>query len=124
MTAVVLIIEDNDKNLRLARDVLQFHGFETLEATTASAGIALAERHAPDVILMDIQLPDVTGVEALARLRASAATAAIPVVALTAFVMRHDREQLMAAGFNGYLAKPIDTYSFAESVRAYCEARL
>jgi two-component system, cell cycle response regulator DivK len=119
--ALILIVEDNDKNLKLARDLLQHHGFRTLEADTAAAGIALAEQHVPDVILMDIQLPDMDGVTALGCLRGSAATTSIPVVALTAFAMATDRERLLAAGFDGYLAKPIDIHRFSDRVRQYCE---
>ena len=117
----ILIVEDNDKNLKLARDLLRHDGFRTLEAETAAAAIALAEQHVPDLILMDIQLPDMDGVTALGRLRALAATASIPVVALTAFAMAADRERLLAAGFDGYLAKPIDIHNFSDSVRQYCE---
>jgi two-component system cell cycle response regulator DivK len=119
--ALILIVEDNDKNLKLARDLLQYHGFRTLEAGTAAAGIALAEQHGPDLILMDIQLPDMDGVTALGRLRGSVATTSIPVVALTAFAMAADRERLLAAGFDGYLAKPIDIHHFSDRVREYCE---
>jgi two-component system, cell cycle response regulator DivK len=119
--ALILIVEDNDKNLKLARDLLQHDGFRTLEAGTAAAAIDLAERRVPDLILMDIQLPDMDGVTALGRLRELAATRSIPVVALTAFAMASDREQLLAAGFDGYLAKPIDIHNFSNSVREYCE---
>jgi two-component system cell cycle response regulator DivK len=118
---LILIVEDNDKNLKLARDLLQYHGFRTLGADTAAAAIALAEQHVPDLILMDIQLPDMDGVTALGRLRGSAATTSIRVVALTAFAMAADRERLLAAGFDGYLAKPIDIHNFSERVREYCE---
>jgi len=119
--ALILIVEDNDKNLKLARDVLQHDGFRTLEAETAAAAIALAEQHVPNLILMDIQLPDMDGVTALGRLREMEATTSIPIVALTAFAMAADRERLLAAGFDGYLAKPIDIHSFSNSVREYCE---
>jgi two-component system cell cycle response regulator DivK len=118
--SLILIVEDNDKNLKLARDLLQHDGFQTLEAATATAGITLAEQHVPDLILMDIQLPDMDGVTALGRLRNSAATRSIPVVALTAFAMAADRERLLAAGFDGYLAKPVDIHDFTDSVRRYC----
>jgi two-component system cell cycle response regulator DivK len=118
--SLILIVEDNDKNLKLARDLLQHDGFQTLEAATATAGITLAEQHVPDLILMDIQLPDMDGVTALGRLRKSAATRSIPVVALTAFAMAADRERLLAAGFDGYLAKPVDIHDFTDSVRRYC----
>jgi two-component system, cell cycle response regulator DivK len=119
--ALILIVEDNDKNLKLARDLLQHHGFRTLEAGTAAAAIDLAEQHVPDLILMDIQLPDMDGVTALGRLRELAATTSIPFVALTAFAMTADRERLLAAGFDGYLAKPIDIHRFPDRVRQYCE---
>ena len=119
---LILIVEDNEKNLKLARDVLQFRGFRTLEATTAAEGIALALEHRPDLVLMDIQLPDADGVSALQRLRAEAATKAIPVVAFTASVMEADRQRLDAAGFDGYLPKPIDVKVFPEQVQGYCES--
>jgi two-component system, cell cycle response regulator DivK len=119
--ALILIVEDNDKNLKLARDLLQHDGFRTLEAETAAAAIALAEQRVPDLILMDIQLPDMDGVTALGRLREMGTTTSIPVVALTAFAMAGDRERLLAAGFDGYLAKPIDIHNFSDSVRQYCE---
>ena len=119
--ALILIVEDNDKNLKLARDLLQHAGFRTLEADTAAAGIALAEQYVPDLILMDIQLPDMDGVTALGRLRGLPATSSIPIVALTAFAMAADQERLLAAGFDGYLAKPIDIHHFSDRVRQYCE---
>ena len=119
---LILIVEDNEKNAKLVRDVLQFKGYRTLEAATAGDGIALARSERPDLILMDIQLPDMDGITAVERLRAEEATATIPVVALTAFAMSSDRERIMAAGFAGYLAKPIDIRSFPDEVRRYCEA--
>ncbi len=117
---LVLIVEDNEKNMKLARDVLRFKGFRTLEAGTAEEGIALAAAHHPDLVLMDIQLPGIDGVTALGRLRADPATAAIPVVALTASVMKEDRERFAAAGFDGHILKPIDVKQFPEQVLAYC----
>jgi two-component system cell cycle response regulator DivK len=117
---LILIVEDNDINLRLARDILQYHGFRTLEATTAADGIALASEYRPDLVLMDIRLPDMDGVSALQRLRAEPETKAIPVVALTASVLQADRDRLSAAGFDGYVAKPIDVRAFPEQVRRYC----
>ena len=118
---LILIVEDNERNRKLARDVLQFKGFRTLEAATAAEGIALAEAHHPRLVLMDIQLPDLDGTAALARLRAVAATASIPVVALTAFAMKDDRDRFLAAGFDGYVAKPIDVRQFPDQVRQFCE---
>jgi two-component system cell cycle response regulator DivK len=116
---LILIVEDNEKNLKLARDVLQFRGFRTLEAVTGEQGIALAMEHLPDLVLMDYQLPGMNGVEALKALRQDPATAAIPVVALTASAMREDRERFLAAGFDGYLTKPIDVREFGNQVRSF-----
>ncbi len=116
---LILIVEDNEKSLKLARDVLRFSGFRTLEAANATDGIALAEVQLPAVILMDIQLPDMDGVAALQRIRQGPATA-IPVVALTAFAMNADGERLLDAGFDGYLVKPIDIKRFPDQVRQYC----
>jgi two-component system cell cycle response regulator DivK len=117
---LVLIVDDNSKNLRLARDVLQFAGMRTLEAATAADGIRLATAHLPDVILMDVRLPGMDGPAALAELRGQPRTAAIPVVAVTSSAMMGDRERLLAAGFDGYLEKPIQVKEFAAQVRAYC----
>jgi two-component system cell cycle response regulator DivK len=121
---VILVIEDNEKNLKLVRDLLQFNGFHSLEAATAEQGLALASVHGPDLILMDIQLPDMDGVTALARLRAEPLTAAIPVVALTAFAMKEDRDRFLAAGFDGYLGKPIDIRAFPAQVVAFVSNRV
>jgi two-component system cell cycle response regulator DivK len=118
---LVLIVEDNAKNLKLARDLLQFKGFRTVEAVTAAEGLRLAAEAAPDLVLMDIQLPDMDGAAALARLRAAPATRGLCVVALTAFAMRDDQARLLAAGFEGYISKPIDVKQFPEWVRSYCE---
>lgn len=119
--ALVLIVEDNPKNLKLARDLLTYHGFRTLTATNATDGIALAREHRPDLVLMDIQLPDMDGTAALKELRASPDTAGLRVVALTAFAMRQDEERLLCAGFDGYLAKPIDVRAFPGQVYRLCE---
>ena len=118
---LILIVEDNDKNLKLARDLLQFKGYRTLEANTAEAGIALAASHAPDLVLMDIQLAGMDGITALHQLRAEERTASIPVIALTAFAMKDDRERFLAAGFDGYLDKPINIREFPEHIRRFCE---
>ena len=115
---LILIVEDNEKNMKLARDVLQFRGFRTLEATTAEDGIVLAQEHRPDIILMDIQLPGMDGVAALERLRADDRTAPIPVIALTAFAMKDDERRLRGAGFDGYVVKPISIRELPEQVQA------
>ncbi len=115
--SIILVVEDNEKNLKLVRDLLRFKGFRTLEATTAGAGIDLAREHQPHLVLMDIQLPGMDGVSALQKLRQETATAAIPVVALTASVMKEDRERFDKAGFDGFIMKPIDVRVFPQQVR-------
>ena len=123
VSGLVLIVEDNEKNLKLARDVLQAKGFRTLEAGTAAEGVALAKEHQPDCVLLDIQLPDFDGREALRRLRADEATAGLSVVALTAFAMTGDQERFLAEGFDGYITKPIDVRRFPDEVAALCGKR-
>jgi two-component system cell cycle response regulator DivK len=120
----VLIVEDNEKNMKLFRDVLAATGYRTLEATTGVQAVEMASAHEPDLVLMDIQLPDLDGVEALQRLRADARTAKIPIVALTAQAMRGDRERFLAAGFDGYLSKPVNIRDLVETVRQRCEGRV
>ena len=114
---LVLIVEDNEKNMKLARDILQFHGFATIEATTGEDGVSLASSRKPTVILMDIQLPGIDGVTALERIRSDAVTSRIPIVAMTASVMKEDRERFDKAGFDGFITKPIDVKRFPEQVR-------
>ena len=114
--SLILIVEDNDKNLKLVRDVLQVKGYTTLEAGTAEEGIKLASEHKPDLILMDIQLPGMNGIDALGVLRADATTAAIPVIAVTASVMQQDRKLITDAGFDGYVGKPINLKEFLDAV--------
>ena len=121
--SLVLIIEDNDKNLELVRDILQAKGYDTLEAGTAENGLKIARAHAPDLILMDIQLPGMNGIEGLRSLRAEPVTAGIPVVAITASVMLADREQIMRAGFDGFIEKPITVRSFLEVVEGVLQTR-
>ena len=117
----VLVVEDNERNMRLFRDVLQASGYQTLEATTGELAVELVLEHGPDVVLMDIQLPDIDGVEALARLRADERTAAVPVLALTAQAMEGDRERFLAAGFDGYLSKPVNIADLVATVKQYCD---
>lgn len=119
----VLVVEDNEKNMKLFRDVLAASGFRTLEATTGGEAIDLASEHLPDVVLMDIQLPDLDGVHALRRLRADARTATIPVLALTAQAMLGDRERFLAEGFDGYVSKPVNVRELIGIVRQHCEGR-
>ena len=117
---LVLIVDDNEKNVKLARDVLRFAGFRTLEAGTGGEALRLADEYLPHVILMDIRLPDMDGTAAVGELKKEPRTAAIPVVALTSFAMRGDRERFLAEGFDGYLEKPITVKEFPDQVRRYC----
>jgi two-component system, cell cycle response regulator DivK len=119
--ALILIVEDNEKNLKLVRDVLQVKGYSTLEAGSAEDGIRLATERVPDLVLMDIQLPGMNGIEARKILRAQPATAAIPVVAVTASVMEQDRNQITRAGFDGYIGKPLNLKEFLDAVKAMLE---
>jgi len=117
----ILIVEDNDKNMKLVRDVLQAKGYATIEAGTGEDGVRLAAEHKPDLVLMDIHLPGISGIEALSRLRADAATAAIPVAAVTASVMQQDRAMIMDAGFDAYVSKPISLREFLDTVSTLLE---
>ena len=120
--AQVLVVEDNEKNMKLFRDVLLSAGYRTLEATTGEEAVAVATEHSPDLVLMDIQLPDIDGVEALGRLRADGRTTSLRVLALTAQAMEGDRERFLAAGFDGYLSKPVNVVDLVATVARYCEA--
>ena len=120
---LILIVEDNDKNLKLVRDVLRFKGFRTIEAGKGAEAIALARAERPHLVLMDIQLPDMDGLTALRELRAGPETAAIGVIALTAFAMKEDQAKFIAAGFDGYIAKPIDIKVFPDQVREFCDQK-
>ena len=117
----ILIVEDNEKNMKLVRDVLQASGYSTFEATTGEQAVELALVHEPALVLMDVQLPGIDGVEALEQLRQDERTASIPVLALTAQAMSGDRERFLEAGFDGYLAKPVDVGELIETVREHCD---
>jgi two-component system, cell cycle response regulator DivK len=118
---LVLIVDDNEKNRKLARDVLRAAGLRTLEAQSGAEGVALAAKHLPDVILMDLGLPDMDGTDAARRLAERARTARIPVVALSALPLEGGGgDRFLAAGFAGYLEKPISVGEFADQVRRYC----
>src|SRR4249919_673394 len=119
--SLILIVEDNEKNLKLVRDVLQVKGYQTLEAGTGEDGVRIAGELIPDLILMDIQLPGMNGIEALRVLRQNAATAAIPVIAVTASVMQQDRNQITEAGFDAYIGKPLNLKEFLEAVKTMLE---
>jgi two-component system cell cycle response regulator DivK len=117
----VLVVEDNEKNMTLVRDVLQATGYSTLEATTGEDAVELALSREPALVLMDVELPGIDGMEALARLRRDERTASIPVLAVTAQAMSGDRERFLAVGFDGYLSKPIDVDELIQAVREHCE---
>jgi two-component system cell cycle response regulator DivK len=117
----VLVVEDNARNMKLFRDVLHASGYRTLEAATGERAVELVFEHRPDLVLMDIQLPDIDGVEALSRLRADERFASVPVLAVTAQAMEGDRERFLAAVFDGYLSKPVNIAEFVATVKRYCE---
>jgi two-component system, cell cycle response regulator DivK len=119
-TELVLVVEDNEKNMKLFRDVLTATGYRTLEAASGEEAVSLALESAPSLVLMDIQLPGMDGVEALARLRGDTRTQAIPVLALTAQAMHGDRERFLAAGFDGYISKPVDISELLGIVDRLC----
>lgn len=123
MDELVLIVDDNEKNLKLARDVLRFAGCRTLEAASGAEAIELSIEQLPDVILMDIRLPDMDGTSVARHIKDDERTAQIPVVALTSFAMKGDREWFLSAGFDGYLEKPISVSEFPAQVRSYCRRR-
>ena len=113
---LILIVEDNEQNRKLTRDLLQVNGYRTIEAETGEDAIALAAARVPDLVVMDVHLPGMSGVDALAKLRAAPTTRAIPVLAFTASVMPQDRSEIMAAGFDAFMSKPIDLEAFLHTV--------
>jgi CheY-like chemotaxis protein len=115
---LILIVEDNEKNRKLVRDVLAFKGYRLAEAETGEEGVRLARELRPALILMDIQLPGISGIEALAQIRGDDATRGIPVMAVTASAMTTDRSKILAAGFDGYQSKPINVKGFLAAVQA------
>jgi CheY-like chemotaxis protein len=119
---LILIVEDNPRNLKLLRDTLQVKGYQTIEAGTGEEGVRLARERRPALVLMDIQLPGISGIEALGLLRGEATTRAIPVIAVTASVMAQDRQKIMAAGFDGFQGKPISVRELLETIRGILEA--
>ncbi len=115
----ILVVEDNALNMKLVRDVLSHAGYEVIEAGSGEEGVKLASAHAPDLVLMDLQLPGIDGTEALHRLRQDSPSKKVPVVAVTAFAMNEDRERAAAAGFDGYLEKPISVAALPGQVEAF-----
>jgi two-component system cell cycle response regulator DivK len=120
---LILVVEDNEKNMKLFRDVLRATGYRTLEASTGGQALMLATKHGPALVVMDIRLHDMTGVEALSRLRMDERTAQIPVLAVTAQAMKGDRERFIEAGFDGYLSKPLDIDELLSTVEQHCRGR-
>ena len=117
----ILVVEDNQKNMKLFRDVLDASGFRTIEATSGGEAVERATQEMPDLVLMDIQMPDFDGVEALKRLRSDHRTTSIPILALTAQAMHGDRERFLAAGFDGYISKPVNVRELIATVRQHCD---
>jgi two-component system cell cycle response regulator DivK len=115
---LILVVEDNEKNRKLVRDVLTFKGYSIVEADNGEDGVRLAGERLPKLIQMDIQLPGIDGIEALRRIRANETTRAIPIIAVTASAMDRDRQQIMAAGFDGYQSKPLNVKEFMAAVEA------
>ena len=113
---LILVVEDNEKNRRLARDVLRVKGYRVVEAESAEAALGCVADEVPDLVLMDIHLPGMNGIEALKKLRASPETSGIPVLAFTASVMPQDRKEIMGAGFDGFVSKPINLKEFIASI--------
>ena len=117
----ILVVEDNEKNMKLLRDVLTAKGYRTLEATSGEAAVASALSFGPALVLMDVQLPGIDGVEALERLRSDERTASIPVLALTAQAMHGDRERFLEVGFDAYISKPVNIGELLAIVQEYCD---
>ena len=117
--SVVLIVEDNERNLKLVRDVLQHKGYSTLEAMTGKQGVRIAQESRPDLVLMDIQLPDIDGISALRQLREDERTRAIPVLAVSASAMPDEQQRIVASGFDAYITKPINVKRFVETVARF-----
>jgi two-component system, cell cycle response regulator DivK len=117
--STILIVEDNEKNMKLVRDILQHHGHSVVEATTGSDGVRLALERRPDLVLMDIQLPDIDGITALRRIREDQALDAVPVLAVSASVMPDDQHKIVSSGFDAYLTKPISLKPFLATVARF-----
>jgi len=120
---LILVVEDNEKSRKLVRDVLTFKGYEVIDAGTGEEGVRLAQKRRPSLILMDIRLPGIDGIEALGQLRAEPATREIPVLAMTASVMTEDRQKVMDAGFDAFQSKPIKVKDFVTAVAQLLERR-
>ena len=115
----ILIVEDNEKNMKLVRDLLQYKGHQTLEAVTGMDGVRLAIDNIPDLILMDIQLPDISGIQALALIREQDALSSVPVLAVSASVMPEEQQKIVTSGFDAFIAKPINIKQFLDAVQSF-----
>lgn len=119
MAKKILVVEDNEKNRMLIKDILAYYGYEVIEAENGKIAVEMAKKHLPALILMDIQMPVMDGFKAIALLKEDPATKAIRMIALTSFAMKGDREKIMRAGFDYYIAKPMDTRKLPEIVKKY-----
>jgi two-component system, cell cycle response regulator DivK len=119
--STILIVEDNEKNLKLVRDILRHNGHSTLEATTGAEGVRIAIASRPDLVLMDIQLPDIDGIEALRLIRDVPAVGSVPVIAVSASVMPDDQQKIVTSGFDAFIAKPINLKQFLDTVQRFLE---
>jgi two-component system cell cycle response regulator DivK len=119
----ILVVEDNPLNLKLVRDVLQFAGYDVIEATSGEEGLRVAQANPPDLVLMDLQLPGIDGTETLRRLRQGNLGRDVPVVAVTAFAMAEDRQRAALAGFDGYVEKPISVRELPGQIEAFLDGR-
>jgi two-component system cell cycle response regulator DivK len=117
--STILIVEDNEKNMKLVRDILRHQGHATLEAVTGTDGVRLALEERPDLVLMDIQLPDIDGIEALGQIRADRSLDAMPVLAVSASVMPDDQQKIISSGFDAFITKPINLKQFQETVKRF-----
>ncbi len=115
----ILIVEDNEKNMKLVRDILRHNGFTTIEAMTGGEGVRLATVEVPDLVLMDIQLPDIDGIEALRRIREDRSLDAVPVIAVSASVMPDDQQKIVNSGFDAFVTKPINLKQFLDTVKRF-----
>jgi two-component system cell cycle response regulator DivK len=122
LTKTILVVEDHERNRKLARTVLEFRGYTVVECEDGTPSLELARQHRPALVLMDIQLPTMDGITALKRLRADPETSGIPVIAVTASVTASERERVVAAGFSGYISKPIDVATFGDTIDAFVAA--
>jgi two-component system cell cycle response regulator DivK len=121
MAKKILIVEDNEKNMKLLKDILEYYGYTTFVSGNAEDGIKLANENTPDLIIMDIHLPGISGNEAMKIIKANDKTSNIPSIAVTASIMEHDRQEIMSSGFNGYQEKPIDREKFVTLVKELLE---